>query len=257
MRIARRQHVGELRVEFGHARFEFDDLVSERVVVGGQFACGRQIVASGLQLAMGGDNRGQSGESATRLACLVGIAVQLGIRQSLLELGVLGEQHVNRLYRLRHHTPPSPSPRSPGPSGAYWPQTRTDARPALLHSSGVGQAAIYRLIQPCRLRPCAFRNASRSVQPGRRCPESSACRCRTVALRADLDDDATAFFGAAGLERVTASADHRGLRVGGMNVSFHDVLFDLVEHRLCQVSHSSPKQRGTGRHSRRTGDGET
>src|SRR5271170_3437940 len=46
-----------------------------------------------------------------------------------------------------------------------------------------------------------------------------------VALRADLDHDVAVFLGAAGLEGVAATADHGGLAVGGMNVSFHGVLF--------------------------------
>src|SRR5262249_48620510 len=53
-------------------------------------------------------------------------------------------------------------------------------------------------------------------------------RVEGVALRAHLDGDVTAVFGAARLERVTATAEHGGLRVGGMNVSFHDVLFDRL-----------------------------
>src|SRR5580698_785575 len=50
-------------------------------------------------------------------------------------------------------------------------------------------------------------------------------RVERVALRADLDDDMAIFLSAAGLEGVAATADHGGLAVGGMNVSFHGVLF--------------------------------
>src|ERR1700729_3669696 len=46
-----------------------------------------------------------------------------------------------------------------------------------------------------------------------------------VTLRADLDHYVAVFFGTAGLEGVTATADHGGLAVGGMNISFHGVLF--------------------------------
>src|SRR6201995_1207658 len=50
-------------------------------------------------------------------------------------------------------------------------------------------------------------------------------RVEGVALRADLDHDVAAFLGTAGLEGVTATADHGGLAVSGMNVGFHGVLF--------------------------------
>src|SRR5262249_43712776 len=49
-----------------------------------------------------------------------------------------------------------------------------------------------------------------------------------VALRANLDHDATSGLGAARLEGVAASAEHCGLLVGGMNVRFHAVLFDRL-----------------------------
>jgi len=47
--------------------------------------------------------------------------VQLRIRQPMLERGVFGEQHVDRLNGLRHVTPPA--------AFEPLPQTRTDARP--------------------------------------------------------------------------------------------------------------------------------
>ena len=122
MRVARRQHVGELGVQFGHARLQFGDLVGERLVVDGQFTRGLQVAARRHQLAVGGDDRGQAGEPAPDFARLVGLAVQFGIRQRMLELGVFGEQHVDRLYGLRHVTLPSSA-------AASVPQTRTDARP--------------------------------------------------------------------------------------------------------------------------------
>jgi hypothetical protein len=34
--------------------------------------------------------------------------VQLWIGQLMLELGVFGKEHVDRLHRLRHVTPPAP-----------------------------------------------------------------------------------------------------------------------------------------------------
>ncbi len=125
VRIARCQHVGELGVQFGHPCFQFGRLVDERLVVGGQLACGLQVVPRGHQLAVSADDRGQSGEPAPGFARLVGFAVQLRIRQPLLELGVFGKQHVDRLYRLRHVTPPARPTRC-------LPQTRTDARPVRL-----------------------------------------------------------------------------------------------------------------------------
>jgi hypothetical protein len=90
-----------------------------------------------------------------------------------------------------------------------------------------------------------------------------------VALRADLDHDVAVLFGAARLEGVSATADHGGLAVGGMNVSFHGVLFSNrspgrqivakksdvnrnlnVGCRLCQLSRYVHKRRPRPAHSR-------
>jgi hypothetical protein len=61
--------------------------------------------------------------------------VQVGICERNLEFGVLGEQHVNSLYRLRHVPPPAPFCADlSGSASAIYSQTRTDARPVHVHA---------------------------------------------------------------------------------------------------------------------------
>ena len=45
------QHVGELGVQLGRARFQFGDFIDERGIVGGEFTCGLQVAPHRLQLA--------------------------------------------------------------------------------------------------------------------------------------------------------------------------------------------------------------
>lgn len=52
------------------------------------------------------------------------------------------------------------------------------------------------------------RSASRSEQRGHRCQESSACRCRTVALRAHVNEHVIFLASGAGHEGVAARARH-------------------------------------------------
>lgn len=107
VRVARGQHVGQLGVQLGHPGFQVGDLGGERIVVGGQFARGLEVLSGGHQLAVGADDRGEPGEPPPGLAGLVGIAVQVGVGQPAFQVGVFGQQHVDGLNRLRHLTPPA------------------------------------------------------------------------------------------------------------------------------------------------------
>ncbi|CKP61992.1 Uncharacterised protein [Mycobacterium tuberculosis] len=102
VRVTRCQHVSELGIQFAHPSLQCGNLGGERLVGSHQLARGLEVVARGRQLAVGCDDRGQSGKPAPDSARLGRIAVQRGICQRKLELGVFGEQHVNRLHWLRH-----------------------------------------------------------------------------------------------------------------------------------------------------------
>ncbi|ETZ46117.1 hypothetical protein L837_2633 [Mycobacterium avium MAV_061107_1842] len=76
-----------------------------------------------------------------------------------------------------------------------------------------------------------------------------------MALRAHLDDDAATVLGAAGLERVAAPTEHRGLRVGGVNVSFHDSSSISSRVDYARSTATRPKQWDASGHSRRASRG--
>src|SRR6516165_4054499 len=105
----------------------------------------------------------------------------------------------------------------------HLPQTRTDARPAQTRTV---RASVSHLFVGCGLALAVA--LLETGHPAAAVENLLLAGVEGVALRADLDDDVAAGLGAAGLEGVPAPAVHGGLRVGGVNVSFHDVLFDRL-----------------------------
>ena len=102
VRVARRQQIGELGVELVDGGLQLGDLGGERLVVGGQLARGLQVAAGGLQLAVGRNDRRDLGEPPADPAGRGGVGVQAGIGELALQVGVLGQQRVNRRCRVAH-----------------------------------------------------------------------------------------------------------------------------------------------------------
>ena len=122
MGIAGSEQVGQLVVEFVDLGGELVDLGGEGFVVGGEFAGRFQIAAGRFQLAIGRHDRRERSEATTDLAGLGGVAVQRGVGELALEVGMLGQQRVDRRRGVRHV--------------GLLPSTQTDARPALARQIG-------------------------------------------------------------------------------------------------------------------------
>src|SRR6516164_10294942 len=109
------------------------------------------------------------------------------------------------------------------------PRTRTDARPVQARTvrASVSQLFVGRFSRVGRGLPLAVALLE-AGDPAAAVEDLLLAGVEGMALRTDLDDDVAAGLGAAGLEGVPAPAVHGGHLVGGVNVSFHDVLFDRL-----------------------------
>ncbi len=214
---------------------------------------GFQVAAGGLQLAIGRDDRRDLREPAADLAGRRGIGVQIRVGELTLEVGLLGQQRINRRRGVRHVRPPSPE-RKPTPG------LRSRAR------SGVGKPAICR--QPFSTGLALAVALLEAGHAAAAVEDLLLAGVERVALRADLDVDLSALLRAARGERVAAAAVHRGLDVVRVNTRFHGFLFNRgprvapprsggigvnrnrgVDGPLCQLNRQQPKRVPGGSYS--------
>jgi hypothetical protein len=96
VRVAWSEQVDQPGVEFGNLGFEFGHFGGERLVLTGQFTGGFQIAARGLQLAVGRHDRRQLCEPAAHPLGGDGVGVQRRIGELAFEVGMLGQQRLDR-----------------------------------------------------------------------------------------------------------------------------------------------------------------
>src|ERR1700730_3171607 len=187
--------------------------------MGSQFTCAVQVSPYRLQLAVGGNDRRQLPEPTADFARIGSIAVQSGIGQLALELGVFGQQRVNRLHALRHASPSKPSRLPTYPNAKRRPSCAVSATVRASLVLLIGRSLFVGAGLALAVAPLETSDPTAAVE------NLLLAGVERVALRADLDHDVAASFGAAGLEGVATAADHGGLAVCRMNTRFHDVLF--------------------------------
>jgi hypothetical protein len=202
VRVARGEQVGELGVELLDGGLELGNLGREGFVVGGELSSGFQIAAGGLQLAIGRHDGRHLREAAADLAGRSRIRVQIRVGQLTLEVGLLGQQSINRGRSVRHVR--------------FLPRN-ANRRPACARAqdrASVKQLFVGGLISTGPALAVALLEAGHAAAA---VEDLLLAGVERMALRADLDVDLSALLRAARGERVAAAAVDRGLDVVRVN----------------------------------------
>ena len=236
MRITRRQLIGQRLLELRDLGFEIGDLGGEAGIVGGEFARSFQIVLRSRELVVRRHDRRELGEPLTDAPGSGRVVVQRRIGHLRFETGVLRQDVVDGRglgcachgslrseFRFLRCALEGISTPDPGNAQTECRHKKADARSA--HGrSGVGGTARTRWPD---LAVCALAVASLEASDASTGVENLLlARVERVALRANLDVDASGLFGAVGLERVTATADDGGRYVGWVDSCLHGVPFN-------------------------------
>ncbi|GAA2785178.1 hypothetical protein GCM10020219_065840 [Nonomuraea dietziae] len=89
--VSRDEQMLELLLQLGDALLELDGLLGEALVLGGELLGGGEVASDALELAVGADDGGQLAVTPAERAGLVLVCVHGGVRELLLQLGVLTE----------------------------------------------------------------------------------------------------------------------------------------------------------------------
>src|SRR6476661_4879086 len=237
--VTGRQQVGQLGVQLFDRGFKLRDLGSEGFVVGGEFFRSVEVTAGGLEFAICRDDRRDLREPSAHLASRARICVQVRVVELTLEVGMLGQQRIDRSARLsrgscacgvRHGALLSRN------ALRLFFSLNANRRPACARASDRASGSQLFVV-------CAFLG---SLVLSRRCtrPGSLAVTLleaghaaaavedlllagvERVALRANLDVNLAALLRATRGERGAATAVHRRLDVVRVNTRFHGFLFN-------------------------------
>ncbi len=99
VRVPRDQHQAQHVGRLGGGLLQGGQLLAEAEVVGGELAGGAQVVVGLLPAVVGRDHLAEHGVAAGQAAGQRGVAVDGGVGEGVLHLGVLVEQ---RSYRVEH-----------------------------------------------------------------------------------------------------------------------------------------------------------